>query len=335
MKKFSVVAACMLTLMQSCNVPKNELIKIEGEAQGTTWHISYISNEKMSLKNGVDSILRKLDSSLSTYLPVSIISRVNQNDSTARLDSHFIEVFNRAMEVSDKTGGLFDVSIAPLVNAWGFGFSKKEKISDAVIDSLLPLVNYRSITIKNNRVVKARPGMQLDFNAIGQGYSVDVLAGYLQSKGIRNYLVELGGELIASGSKFDEDWKVGIDLPTEQEPMQRTLSAVIPLHNRAMATSGNYRKFYVEDGKKYAHIINPNTGYPAKSDIISATVLANNATTADAYATVFMVMGLNQSKTFLTQNAAMRLDVYFIYEEAGKWKTYISDSSLHIKEVLP
>ena len=315
-----------ILFIASCNSKKNNLITIEGEAQGTTWHISYISEDRINHKQAIDSILKDIDLSLSTYLPVSIISRINKNEPDVNIDSYFIKVFNKSMEVSKRTGGIFDVTVGPLVNAWGFGFTKKASIDSARIDSILQYVNYKMLKLDGNRVIKEMKEIQLDFNAIAQGYSVDILASYLGKRGIENYLVELGGELIAKGKKNNENWKVGIDQPIQNISSERKLEAIIELDNRALCTSGNYRKFYEEDGKRYAHILDPRTGFPARQNILSASVLADDAMTADAYATVFMVMGLEQSKEYLVDNKDLNLEVYFIYDEKGLWKTYSSQS---------
>jgi len=315
-----------ILFIASCNSKKNNLITIEGEAQGTTWHISYISEDRINHKQAIDSILKDIDLSLSTYLPVSIISRINKNEPDVNIDSYFIKVFNKSMEVSKRTGGIFDVTVGPLVNAWGFGFTKKAGIDSARIDSILQYVNYKMLKLDGNRVIKEMKEIQLDFNAIAQGYSVDILASYLGKRGIENYLVELGGELIAKGKKNNENWKVGIDQPIQNISSERKLEAIIELDNRALCTSGNYRKFYEEDGKRYAHILDPRTGFPARQNILSASVLADDAMTADAYATVFMVMGLEQSKEYLVDNKDLNLEVYFIYDEKGLWKTYSSQS---------
>jgi thiamine biosynthesis lipoprotein len=324
--KFFFLTLVPVILIAGCNGNKTALIKLEGNAQGTTYHISYLSDDKTNYKDGIDSILKKIDSSMSTYLPVSLISRINKNDSTVLVDRYFIDVINKSMEVSAKTDGLFDVTVGPLVNAWGFGFTKKASVDSSMIDSLLHFVGYTLLKLEGNKIVKTRPEIILDFNAIAQGYSVDVLANYLESKGINNYLVELGGELKAKGKKQDEDWKVGIDQPTENTGTERKLEAIISLNNKALATSGNYRKFYEEGGQKFAHIIDPRTGYPAKQHLLSTTVIADDGITADAYATAFMIMGLDRSKQFLADNKELNLEVYFIYDENGSWKTYASET---------
>ncbi len=315
-----------IIVFSGCKSENKKLVKIDGEAQGTTWHISYLSEDTVNYKRDIDSILKDIDQSLSTYLTGSIISKINNNDLNALPDQYFIDVFNKSMEVSNRTAGLFDVTVGPLANAWGFGFTKKTSINSTRIDSILQYVNYKMLKLDGNRVIKEKKGIQLDFNAIAQGYSVDVLASYFDKRGIKNYLVELGGELIAKGKKNKEKWKVGIDQPLQSTSSERKLEAIIELDNRALCTSGNYRKFYEEDGKRYAHILDPHTGYPVRQNILSASVLADDAITADAYATSFMVMGLLRSKQFLNENKDLNLEVYFIYDENGLWKTFTSES---------
>lgn len=310
----------------SCNSTTKSLIKIEGDAQGTTYHISYLSEVGINHKTAIDSLLKEIDSSMSTWLPASLISRINNNDNNVLVDQYFIEVFKKSIEVSEKTDGIFDVTIGPLVNSWGFGTIEKKHSDSKKIDSLRQFVGYKMLKLEGKKIIKAKPEIKLDFNAIAQGYTVDVLANYLESKGIENYLVEVGGELKAKGKKETEFWKVGIDKPNEKESSVRELEAVISLENKALATSGNYRKFYEEDGQKFSHIINPKTGYPAKQNLLSATVIAKDCITADAYATAFMIMGLEKSIQFLENNKDLKLEVYFIYDAHGAWETYASEN---------
>ena len=331
---FLIVVVFLLFI--SCSREINKVIKIAGNAQGTTYHITYVQGNKLIYKEAIDSIFRKIDSSLSTYIPVSIISRINKNDTGVLLDDHFVEVFNKAMAVSKKTNGLFDVTVAPIVNAWGFGFTKKAQVDSTVIDSLLGFIGYDLVRLEGRKLVKEKPQIMLDFNAIAPGYTVDLLATYLESNGLTNYLVELGGEVRARGKKNNNsNWTVGIDQPNEMPTDGRPLKAIIKLNDKALATSGNYRKFYVEDGKKRAHIIDPHTGYPAKHSLLSATVLAGDCTTADAYATVFMVMGLEKAKQFLSENKELQLEVFFIYDDKGVWKTYTSGTLKEWIEEIP
>ena len=326
MMKFLLATLGCILLFTGCNPNKKSLIKVEGNAQGTTYHISYFSDDEVNHKIAIDSLLKEIDASMSTWLPTSIISRINNNDTSVTVDQYFIDVFKKSLEVSQKTDGLFDVTVGPLVNSWGFGITKKHTQDSSTIDSLLHFVGYKMLKLEGNKIIKAKPEIKIDFNAIAQGYSVDVLANYFESKGIDNYLVELGGELKAKGKKDNENWKVGIDKPDEIATAERKLEAIINLDNKALATSGNYRKFYEENGQKFSHIIDPRTGYPARQNLLSATVIADDCITADAYATAFMVMGLQKSIQFLENNEDLKLEVYFIYDDNGNLKTYASES---------
>ena len=324
--KILFYAFVAILVFAGCNRSINNSIKISGAAQGTSYNITYLAGEHSNYREAFDSIFKKTDLSLSTYVPVSIISRINKNDSAVVVDDYFKEVFNKSIEVSEKTNGLFDVTVAPLINAYGFGFTKREKINKILIDSLLRYVGYKKVRLEGKKLIKEIPQVMLDFNAIAQGYTVDVLALFLESNGISNYLVEVGGELRAKGKNInDSSWTVGIEQPNEINTDGASLKALIKMKNKSLATSGNYKRYYVEDGKKYTHIINPFTGYPAKSNLLSATVIAENCMTADAYATAFMVMGLEESKQFLSKNKDLNLEVYFIYDENGTWKTYTSN----------
>jgi FAD:protein FMN transferase len=323
--KLIFISTVAILLLPGCNRGINNTITISGAAQGTSYHITYLAGQHSNYRESFDSIFKKIDLSLSTYHPGSIISKINRNDTTARVDDYFSDVFNRSIEVSEKTKGLFDVTVAPIVNAYGFGFKKRERITDVLIDSLLPLVGYKKVRLVNNKLVKDIPQVMLDFNAIAQGYTVDVLASFLDSKGISNYMVEVGGELRAKGTKLnDSSWTVGIEQPNESPAESSPLFAVVNIKDKSLATSGNYKKFYVEEGKKYAHIIDPFTGYPAKHNLLSATVIADDCMTADAYATSFMVMGLEKSKQFLLEHKDLNLEVFFIYDENGVLKKYSS-----------
>ena len=326
----------ILLLIISCRQDRRAVIKISGEAQGTTYSITWISAERQNYKTAFDSIFKKIDSSLSTYLPFSIVSRINNNDTLALPDEHFKNVFRKSEEVSEKTNGAFDVTIGPLVNAWGFGFTKKAKVDSQLIKNLLPFIGYKMVKLEGTRLVKEKKEIQLDFNAIAQGYTVDVLAFFLESKGIQDYLVELGGEVKSRGIKKNgELWKIGIDKPEENTNDERHLQAILELNNKALATSGNYRKFYVENGKKFSHILDPATGYPAKNNLLSASVIADDCMIADAYATAFMVMGLEKSKQFLEQHKELNLEVYFVFDENGVWKTFATENTRKwIKEIL-
>lgn len=314
-----------ILLILGCNRGINNTITISGAAQGTSYHITYVAGQHSNYRESFDSIFKKINLSLSTYDTGSIISRINRNDTTVTVDQYFSDVFKKSIEVSEKTKGLFDVTVAPIINAYGFGFTKRERITDALIDSLLRFVGYKKVRLVDNKLVKDMPQVMLDFNAIAQGYTVDILASFLEGKGISNYMIEVGGELKAKGTKLnDSSWTVGIEQPNESLTDDASLFAEIKIKNKSLATSGNYKKFYVEDGKKYAHIIDPFTGYPAKHNLLSTTVIADDCMTADAYATSFMVMGLEKSKQFLSDHRNLNLEVFFIYDENGTLKKFTS-----------
>jgi thiamine biosynthesis lipoprotein len=313
-----------LLMFAACRQELKSPITISGQAQGTTYTITYLAGAYSNYRQEIDSIFKAIDQSLSTYQEASVISKINRNE-TDRVDEHFIKVFHKATEVSQQTAGAFDVTVAPLINAYGFGFKKKEQVTQGKIDSLLLLIGYQKIQLEENRLVKASPAMMIDFNAIAQGYTVDVLAEFLHKKGIKDYLIELGGEVRSKGKKLDgQPWTVGIEEPEESKTEGGTLNRQVALQDMAMATSGNYKKFYVEDGKKYTHIIDPQTGMPAKNSLLSASVVARDCMTADAYATAFMVMGLGKAKDFLATHQNLQLSVFFIYDDQGTTKTYFS-----------
>jgi len=273
----------------------------------------------------IDSILSGFDNSLSEYIPNSIISRVNRNDTLVQLDRYFEDVFYKSFEIYSRTHGAFDITVAPLVNAWGFG-PKTETFPDSTqIDSLLQYVGMDKVKLKNNRVVKSDPNITLDVNAIAQGYSVDVVANYLMEEGFNNYLVEIGGEVRAGGAKkWLHPWKVGLDKPYEHSFIPgEAFQVILKLEDVSLATSGNYRKFYEKDGIKYGHSINPVTGYPAMDKLLSASIVASDCMTADGYATACMIMGLEKSIDFVKSDK--KLEAYFIYSgPSGEFKTWYS-----------
>lgn len=300
-------------------------IQFRGEAQGTYYAVTYLGNDTTVHKNEVDSLLKAFDQSASIWVPESIISKINNNDPGTEIDQHFREIFKQSKKIWKNTHGAFDITVGPLVNAWGFGFKNKIPINDQVIDSLLPLVDFEAVRIENGTLVKDHPGITLDFNAIAQGYSVDLLGGFLESKGIQNFLVDIGGEVLAKGTKpGGKYWVVGIEKPAGDANAARTLNATVEISNKAIATSGNYRKFYEENGTRYSHTIDPRTGYPVKHQLLSATVMADSASIADGYATALMVMGLDKGIEFLKKNP--ELEAYLIYsKQDGDYRTWASN----------
>ncbi len=313
-------------LLNGCAEEVKNTITLSGPAQGTTYNITYVAGAYANYRSAIDSIFNTIDQSLSTYKPGSIISQINRNE-TAEVDAHFKAVFNKSKAVAEITNGLFDPTVAPLINAYGFGFTKKERVTPELLDSLQKITGYRHVWLDGSKLVKRFPEVMLDFNAIAPGYTVDVLAAFLESKGIQNYLVELGGEVRSKGKKLDGSaWTLGIEQPEDNQVEGAKLFTRIKLKDDALATSGNYKKFYLEEGKKYSHIIDPTTGYPAKNSILSATVIAPDCISADAYATVFMVMGLEKAQTFVASHPEIQLSVFFIYDEQGITKTWLSQN---------
>ncbi len=303
-----------------------EYIKIAGFAQGTSYHITYKSKWGENLKNEIDTLLADFDKSFSTYLPASIISGINTNNTDIVINKDFKKLFDKSHEVYMATDGAFDITVAPIVNAWGFGFTERSDVDSLLIDSLLQYVGMDKVKIEKGKVVKEHKEIMLDANAIAQGYSVDVTAAFLDKKGIRNYLVEIGGEIRTRGvNDKGEIWKIGLDKPVEKNLVPGTyLQAVLQLKDRSLATSGNYRKFYEKDGVKYVHSIDPKSGYPVLKNLLSVTVLANDCMTADAYATAFMVMGIEKSMAFLYEHK--ELDAYLIYsDEKGDYQVFITE----------
>ena len=310
----------ILLVTISCKKEK-ETIHLTGEAQGTTYSILYLDDEGRDYQGQIDSIFRFIDQSMSLWDSTSLISRINRGED-AEVDIHFATVFRKAEEISGKTDGAFDITVAPLVQGWGFGLKKAAEMDSATVDSLRQLVDFNRVKLEDGKIVRADPHIMLDFNAIAQGYTVDVIAAFLEDQKIKDYLIELGGELRARGKKADgSHWRVGIDKPIENtSAADRELQIVIELHDKSLATSGNYRKFYEKDGKRYSHTIDPKTGYPVTHNLLSVSVTADDCMTADAYATAFMVMGVEETQKFVSLHKDM--DVFLVYDQNGTTRTW-------------
>ena len=289
-----------------------------GEAFGTSFSVQYISNEKSDFSSSYDSLIKVINGSMSTYMDDSDISKINKGDTTVVVDDHFKKVFVASKQIYDQTQGAFDPTIGVLVNAWDFGPEGKIVGLDSLkIDSLLQTVGVQKVVLKGDKIVKEHPNTFIDFNALAKGYAVDVFAEFLESKGQDNYLVEIGGEIRGKGSNLikQKPWKIGVEDPNFDQT--QSYSKVISLEDGAMATSGSYRKFKVdENGNRYAHIIDTKTGYPHKSNVLSVSVITTNCMHADAYATALMSMGLERAKEFLVTHPELK--VYFIYEDSDK-----------------
>jgi thiamine biosynthesis lipoprotein len=274
---------------------------------GTIYNITYQSDK--DLQQEIEAELMKVDGEFSMFNPQSTVARINKGDSTVERSEMFSEVYQLAQTVSKETDGAFDITVAPLVNAWGFGFKHEQMPTPEQVDSLLQLRN------------------QMDFSAIAKGYGCDVVARLLESHGIHNYMVEIGGEVVVSGKNAKgDDWHIGITKPIDDSlSVEGEMQTVLTITDHAMATSGNYRNFYYQGGRKYAHTIDPRTGYPVQHSLLSATVLAENCATADAYATSFMVLGVEGAKAVLARHP--ELMAYLIYtDEKGQLATWATPS---------
>ena len=294
-----------------------------GMVFGTTYSIIYKYDK--SLHTEIRAEMKKVDDALSTFNPTSIISLVNSGQQH-HTNKMFDTVFELAERISKDTDGAFDITVAPLVNVWGFGFKSGNMPGKAQVDSLLALVGHDKVSLKDGKVQKADPRVMIDCSAIAKGYGCDVVASLLHSKGIENFMVEIGGEVITRGvSEKNAAWKIGVAKPTDDSlNTNKEIQTILRLNNSAMATSGNYRNFYYKGGKKYAHTIDPRTGYPVQHSLLSATVIADNCATADAYATSFMVMGKTKAIELLRSHD--RLMAYLIYcDDKGRLQVWCSD----------
>lgn len=298
-----LIIVCGLLLLVSC--AQKEYRQNSNFVFGTIYNITYQSDK--DLQQEIETELMKVDGEFSMFNPQSTVARINSGDSTVERSEMFNEIYQLAQTVSRETDGAFDITVAPLVNAWGFGFKHEQLPTPEQVDSLLQLRN------------------QMDFSAIAKGYGCDVVARLLESHGIHNYMVEIGGEVVVSGKNAKgDDWHIGITKPTEDSlNVEGEMQTVLSITDHAMATSGNYRNFYYQGGRKYAHTIDPRTGYPVQHSLLSATVLAENCATADAYATSFMVLGVEGAKAVLARHP--ELMAYLIYaDEKGQLATWAS-----------
>jgi thiamine biosynthesis lipoprotein len=319
----------VLTLwLTGCNTGTGggEYYSIQGFTQGTTYHITYQLPTEPDLQVRIDSLLKRFDASLSSYDSSSIISSVNSNVPGVKTDSMFRNVFRESARVYQITGGAFDITLGPVINAWGFGPGKQLEVDSAMVDSLLQYVGMEKVYLEGDRVVKTHPAIVLNVNAIAQGYAVDVVAYYLEELGCRNYMVEIGGELRTRGVNGKGNfWRIGVDRPEFGNMIPgEQLQVIISLHNRSLATSGNYRKFYEKGGVMITHSIDPATGFPKESRLLSATVLSEECMTADAYATSCMVLGLEKAKAFI--EGQKNVDAYLIFgDELGAYQVWYTE----------
>lgn len=319
MKHSSILLAFFtLYLLSSCAKQK-QYYEVTGMLH-TPYQIKFEYTE--SLEDEISAELQRYYHCLNPFDSTSVISQVNQNKDI-EVDDLFIEVFNKAMEVSGQTNGIYDITCAPFINLWGFGFSKSDSVTPAMIDSIRPFVGYQKVRLEGRKVIKDDPRLLLNCSSLGDGCCCEVIARLFDSKGIENYLIDIGGETTAKGvNPKGECWHVGITRPSD-DPMgtNKELQVILLLCGRhGLATSGDYRNFYIKDGKKYAHTIDPRTGSPAGQPVLSATVIAADCMTADAYATAFMAMGRKEARKIQQQHP--ELEYMFIYaDENGDYRT--------------
>jgi len=321
MKRIKYIAILLVLLVFcSCQKKTEKLQSIQGMAFGTTYGIQFFSSESFDAQKGIDSVVNLVNRSVSTYMPESDISKINRGDDTVVVDSIFKEVFRISEKVHNESEGYFDPTIGVLRNAYGFGEEKPIiEIDSKKLDSLRQLVGFSKVTLNTDgTITKQYPAIYFDFNAIAKGYGIDRLGAYLERKGVANYLIELGGELLAKGKNIekDKDWIVGIEA-TDSQLEDRAAAAKLILKDKGMASSGNYRKFRIDSisGKRFVHTINPLTGLAEQSDVTSATVVAATCALADAYATTFMAMGFEKSKALLRQ--LEDVEAYLTYTDSG------------------
>lgn len=307
-----IILCCFLTSCDS--VEKQHFL---GTTQGSYYSITYFDNQNRNFAHEFDSIFKEIENTLSLWDENSIIRKVNRNDTAVVLNQIFIDNFNYAMRAAELSEGYFDPTIGPLVSAWGFHFKEGMMMTPEIVDSLRQLVGYKKVKIEEGRVVKENPNMTLDFNAVAQGYTTDMIGEFLLSKDVDNFLVDVGGEIMAKGNKANGDfWKVGIEKPAENKDDARIVQEIIELKDRSIVTSGNYRKYVEQDGKRYSHSLNPMTGYPSENNLLSATIICDNTAWADCLASICMLVGMEKAIEIIdTQD---NVEAFFIYEENGE-----------------
>ncbi len=322
MKRLAILFG-IIVLLTSCNrQPKK--IMLQGEAQGSYYAITYYDEQERNFQHEIDSIFHAVDVSVNLWVDTSVISKVNRNEDVT-LDSIFVDNFRIAQEAAALSGGYFDPTISPIVAAWGFSYKHGDSITPQLIDSLKQLVDYRKVRIENGMVIKENPAMTLDFNAIAQGYTSDLIASFLDSRGIKNYLVDTGGEIMAHGTKPNgQPWIVGIEKPADNWDSEQVVHTRIALRDKGLVTSGSTRKYVERNGKRYSHCIDPNTGYPVEHQVLSVTVMANSSVWADALASICMVMGMEKSLPLI--ESMDDVEAYYIYvNENNELETFATE----------
>ena len=322
MKRLAILLILAIGVAACRQQPKK--IVLEGLAQGSYYAITYFDAQNRNFQHEIDSIFHAVDMSVNLWVENSIISKVNRNEEVA-LDSIFIDNFRIAQEAARLSDGYFDPTISPIVAAWGFSYKNGDTLTPQLIDSLRTLVDYRKVRIENGHIIKDNPAITLDFNAIAQGYTSDLIASFLESQGVVNYLVDTGGEIMTKGGKPNgQPWIVGIEKPADNENSEQVVQTRIAVRDKGVVTSGSTRKYVERDGKRYSHCINPKTGCPVEHHVLSVTVTADNSTWADALASICMVMGLEQSLPLIESMDGV--EAYYIFiNENGKLETFATE----------
>lgn len=309
MKKVFGLMIGLLVFATCAKQPKKMVL--QGLAQGSYYAVTYFDEQGRDFQHEIDSIFHAIDMSVNLWVDSSVISKVNRNEEVV-LDDIFIDNFNIAQEAAALSDGYFDPTISSIVAAWGFSYKHGDTITPQLIDSLKQLVDYRNIRIEDGKVIKKNPAIQLDFNAIAQGYTSDMIASFLESRGIENFLIDTGGEIMARGGKPNgQPWIVGIEKPADNWDSEQVVQTRIALRDKGLVTSGSTRKYIERNGKRYSHCIDPKTGYPVEHQLLSATVLAENSVWADALASICMVMGMEKSMEII--NALDGVEAYYIF----------------------
>jgi thiamine biosynthesis lipoprotein len=315
---YKMISAISITIIfTSFNTyPELERYELSGHAQGTTWHISYYAADSVIAKTSIDNLFNEIDNSLSLYKPNSLITKFNQSERGVKMDTHLKKVVDKSLAINKETHGVFDVTVKPLVQAWGFGVNKTETPPDSItIKSILKYIGSDKIKIKNDSLIKKKNGVEIDLNGIAQGYTVDVIAAFLDKKGVRNYLVEVGGEIRVKGKSVGgKKFRIGIESPDDKG--ETLIKRILSVDNGAITTSGNYRKYKLYGDKKISHLIDAKSGFPVFNEMISVTVWAKDAMTSDGFDNVFMNLGVKESLRYLKNRSD--LAAYFIYHKEDK-----------------
>lgn len=313
-----MVIFTVLLVFASC-MRQPQKINYSGITQGSYFSITYYDDDGRTFEAEIDSIFKEIDNAVSLWNENSIIRKVNRNEDVV-VNQIFKDNFEWARKASEFSDGAFDATIGQLVSAWGFHYKKQLEMTSEMVDSIRQLVDYHKIEIIDDKVVKANPNMTLDFNAVAQGYTTDLIGKFLESQGVLNYLVDVGGEILARGTKPNgEQWTIGIEKPAENYDSERSVQIKINLKDKGIVTSGNYRKYIEKDGVRYSHSIDPKTGYPVEQNLLSATIIADNASWADCLATICMIVGKEKASKLLEGQG---VEAYFIFvDENGTLQT--------------